>query len=170
MLINIFDNWINPQNILGVINTNDVEGHRVSKIIFSGYNEAEFNIEFRDKTIAEVAAEINTAVAAARKASSEARGERREGGGSRGGYKSGGDRGGYKGGGDRGGYKGGGKGGFKDRGDRGDRGDRERKPERGGEEHKGQVREGFAKKKFEGGKKYESRDRGDFKPKKRKDW
>lgn len=149
MLVNIFGRWINPQNILAVISSSDNPEEKTTKIIFS--SEAGFSLEFNDKTPFEVASEINTAIAANRKSSFGDRGERR-GGGDRGGFK-GGDRGGR--GGDRGGFK--------------KKFDRDERPAHGSDEHKEKVRKDFSDRK-EGGRKFESPNRRDFKPKKRKDW
>jgi hypothetical protein len=183
MLINLFGNWINPQNLISITSANNAEGNKVSKVIFAS---SDFSLEFTDKTAAEVAVEINTAISASRKVASESRsadrgykgssdrGGYKGGGGDRGGYKGGGgdrggykgsrggdDRGGYKGSSDRGGYKGGGdKGGYKGSSDRGDRAPR---PERSGDDYK--------KKSYDGDSKPAPRSRtGDFKPKKRKEY
>jgi len=174
MLINLFGRWVNPQNILAVISATENAEDKNSKIIFNNSSEAGFVLEINDKNPAEIAAEINTALAAAaaNKKSAYA------GSSDRGGYKGGGDRGGYKGGGDRGGYKGssdrGGDrdGGFKKKFDRPERSERSEKPAYSSDDRKEKVREDFGdrKKKFDPSKKFSSSDRGDFKPKKRKDW
>lgn len=155
MLINLFGNWINPQNIISVTSAENANGVQVTKVIFSNNAESNFNLEFADKNTTEVATEINNAISAGRKTAFA-------------------DRGGSRGGGDRGGFKRK----FDDRGDRGSRGgDRggfkkkfDDKPDRGSEEFKEKVRDDFKKKKFEGGRKFESKGKGDFKPKRRKDY
>ena len=180
MLINLFGNWINPQAIISITSADNSEGNKVSQVIFAS---SDFKLEFTDKTAAEVAVEINTAIAANRKVASESRSADRgyKGGGDRGGYKGGGDRGG-----DRGGYKGSRGGGDRDRGDRGgykggsdrggykggDRGDRGPRPERSGDDRKEYgSRDDFKKKGYDSDGKPVPRSRtGDFKPKKRKEY
>ncbi len=164
MLINLYGRWVNPQNILAVINDTTESGEKITRVVFNTAEKG-FVVEFTDKSTDDVAGEINKAIAATKKPEFKGRGDR-------GGEKRGFGGGGFKGRGDRGdrGDRGGdrGRGGDRDRGDRGDfkkkfDGDR---PERSSE-YKDKVREEFSDRK---NKKFESRDRGDFKPKKRKDW
>ncbi len=170
MLINLFGRWVNPTNILAVVTATANVEEKASKVIFSSGAEGGFTLEIKDKTPTEVASEINAQITASRKSAFADKGERRGGGDrgrSGGGYKGGGDRGGYKGGGDRdrgdrGGYKGG--------GDRGGYKKRDERPAHGSDEHVEKVREDFSKKKFEGGRKFESKNKGDFRPKKRKEY
>ncbi len=166
MLINIQGRWINPHNMVAVIPA----GEGAAKVVFNGGYE----LEFAGAVAIDLATEINNLLAAQKKE----RGDRP--GGRSGGFKRDGDRGGFKreGGfkrdgdrGDRGGYKG-----DRDRGDRGgDRGgykkkfDRDDKPAYNSDERKERVREDFGDRKS-GGKKFESKERKEFKPKKRKEW
>ena len=86
MLINLFGNWINPQNIISVTSAENANGVQVTKVIFSNNAESNFNLEFADKNTTEVATEINNAISAGRKTAFADRGGSR-GGGDRGGFK-----------------------------------------------------------------------------------
>jgi hypothetical protein len=160
MLINLFGNWINPQNIISVTSAENSNGVPVTKVVFANNAESNFNLEFADKNTTEVATEINNAISAGRKTAFADRGGSRGGGGDRGGFKRKFDDRGDRG--SRGGDRGVERGGFKKKFDD--------KPERNSEEFKEKVRDDFKKKKFEGGRKFESKGRGDFKPKRRKDY